>query len=133
MPRFLLGLFVFALAVYAVSDVIASTDQRRNNTPKFMWIIITLFIPIVGPLIWIVFSNMTRNVRPQSNIPPAQYSRRAKPMNGGPTAPDDDPDFLWKLAAEQRRKEAERKARTEEDTSKDEDSEDESDGDSSKR
>ncbi len=124
---------MFALAVYAVSDVIASTDQRRNNTPKFMWIIITLFIPVVGPLIWIVFSNMTRNVTPQSHVPPAQYSRRAKPMNGSSTAPDDDPDFLWKLAAEQRRKEAERKAREEEGKTTDEDSEDESDGDTSKR
>lgn len=107
MPRFLIGLFIFALAVYAVSDVIASTDQRRGNTPKFLWIIITLLIPVLGPIIWIVFSNSRRGGQTSTgpNVPP--YKPRPKPMNSGPLAPDDDPDFLWKLEAERRRREAE--------------------------
>lgn len=93
-----MGLFIFGLAVYAISDVIASTDQRRNNTPKFMWIIITLLIPILGPIIWIVFSNANKQGPPAPRKGTGRFPNRPS----GPTAPDDDLEFLWKLQAERR-------------------------------
>ena len=54
MPRNLLFLFVFALAVYSLADVLSSDDQRRGGTPKFMWFIIVC-IPVLGPVVWLVF------------------------------------------------------------------------------
>lgn len=135
MPRYLLALAVFALAIYAVSDVLASNDQRRNNTPKPMWILITLFIPLLGPIIWIVFSNSNKSATPRSTTGRTpRPSSRKKPT--GPVAPDDDPDFLWKLEAEQRRRKAEEdkkkqsesKEKQSEGTAKDNDSPTEPDG-----
>jgi len=120
MPRALLGLFVVALALYCATDVLTSTDERRGNAPKFMWILVVVFLPILGPIIWLVFVNGRRGVPAGTPGAPGSpsaghstYSGRTGRNNTGQVAPDDDPEFLWKLAAEQRRKReaAERAAR----------------------
>lgn len=136
MVRILVGLFIFALAVYAVSDVIASNDQRRGGTPKFLWVLITLLIPILGPIIWIVFSGYNKGsvggpARTKGSAGPSPYKPRPRPSSNGSLAPDDDPDFLWKLEAEQRRKanEERRKAEQEKDSKPTDDSNPTSDSD----
>lgn len=117
MGRFLVVLFIFALAVYAVSDVIASSDQRRGRTPKFMWILITLLIPVLGPIIWIVFSGYnkgaTRTAGGAATPPPYKPRQRPSTARTGSVAPDDDPAFLWKLEAEQRRRANEERRKAE--------------------
>lgn len=101
MPRYLLALALIAFAVYCFADVMGADENRRGGIPRVVWGLIALLTP-VGPAIWLLFS---RN-RPatSTNTNPARYSRREKSGFRGATAPDDDPDFLWKLAAEQRRK-----------------------------
>jgi len=111
MPRALLSLFVVALALYCVVDILSSPDERRGGAPKFMWVVVAL-VPILGPIIWLVFVNGRRStpVAPHASDStqyPAQsagYQRRNNFQRPGPVAPDDDPEFLWKLAAEQRKK-----------------------------
>ncbi|WP_435299329.1 PLD nuclease N-terminal domain-containing protein [Timonella sp. A28] len=113
MLRALAVIFLFALALYCIADILSSDEQRRGTAPKFMWILIVAFIPLLGPIIWLVFVNGRKNTASYSSGPstPSTYSRgRNNFQSSGPVAPDDDPDFLWKLAAEQRRKrEAEEK------------------------
>ena len=116
MIRNLLFLFVFALAVYSLADVLSSDDQRRGGTPKFMWFIIVC-IPVLGPVVWLVFVSARKSAVPQQGGHPAgsgtpYYGTRTTGARA--VAPDDDPEFLWKLAAEQRRKrEAEERAKRE--------------------
>lgn len=72
-----------ALFVYALFDVIATPKAGVKYLPKLLWIVVLLLIPIVGPLLWLIFGQ-SRN-RPAG--PPA---KRRPPVRG----PDDDPDWL---------------------------------------
>lgn len=105
MAKALIYLFMFALALYCVTDVLSSDDHRRAGTPKFMWVIIVC-IPILGGIVWLVFISARKTALRHGSAPMGSTG----PYNGNRTsgsrsgAPDDDPEFLWKLAAEQRRK-----------------------------
>ncbi len=122
--RFLIYLAIFALALYAVADVLSSDDQRRGGAPKFMWVLITVFIPVLGPIVWLVFVSARKSaVNPYPGATSSgagstpYYNKRGSGSRTG--APDDDPDFLWKLAAEQRRKKAEEEARRKQEEDRD--------------
>lgn len=106
MARALVILFIFALALYCVADVLSSDDHRRGGTPKFLWVIVSC-IPVLGGVVWLVFisarkSALQQGAAPSSGSSAPYYGTRATGSRTG--APDDDPEFLWKLAAEQRRK-----------------------------
>lgn len=86
--RLLIYLAAFALIVYSLSHCFSVSAQDRGGAPKWVWTIIIL-IPGLGSLIWFMF----------------YYSKKqtAKLSPQQPLAPDDDPDFLWRLAQENRR------------------------------
>ena len=86
--RLLIYLAAFALIVYSLSHCFSVSAQDRGGAPKWVWTIIIL-IPGLGSLIWFMF----------------YYSKKqtAKLSPQQPLAPDDDPDFLWRLDQENRR------------------------------
>ncbi|MFJ4107571.1 PLD nuclease N-terminal domain-containing protein [Oerskovia enterophila] len=108
MSRVLLTLLAVGLAVYALSDCATSDEHDRSGIPKGLWIVMIIFLPFVGPLAWILVSRTQRSRHAAAGgvgsprRPGAGGSRR---RSSGPVAPDDDPDFLWKLE-QQRRREA---------------------------
>lgn len=108
MPRYLLALALIAFAVYCFADVMGADENRRGGIPKIVWGLIALLTP-VGPAIWLLFSR--NKPAASTNRGNSGYQRREKSGFRGAPAPDDDPDFLWKLAAEQRRKKAEEERR----------------------
>jgi hypothetical protein len=65
--------------------------------PKALWLAVVLFVPLVGPLAWVIAGR-------------ERGSAAAAPAPAGPRAPDDDPAFLRTLDAERRRLERERLA-----------------------
>src|SRR5438094_6505396 len=99
---------VFALFAYCVFDVIRTPDGTTENLPKLLWLVIVIFIPIVGPLAWLLlgrprnaaFQLRTNAHRQQRSLPPQQ-----------PPAPPpvrDDEDFRRKREEALRRYHAER-------------------------
>lgn len=82
-------LLAIALAVYALTDLAGSDARRRGGIPKAVWTVLILVIPILGPIAWLLVSRVA--TAPPSTGPSA------------PLAPDDDPDFLWKLDQDKRR------------------------------
>ncbi|MHA7132081.1 PLD nuclease N-terminal domain-containing protein [Oerskovia turbata] len=104
MFRVLLTLLAVGLAVYALSDCATSDEHDRSGIPKGLWIVMIIFLPFVGPLAWILVSRTqrSRQAGPSSAGVRTRGSRRGP---AGPIAPDDDPDFLWRLE-QQRRREA---------------------------
>jgi len=56
MVRFLIGLIYLVLVVWAVVDIIKST---RTGEQKFIWIVVIIFFPVAGPVIYYLLS---RNV-----------------------------------------------------------------------
>lgn len=104
MLRVLAVIAAFALLVYALSDFATSDERDRGGIPKWLWVIIIVVLVYFGPLSWIAYSRSRRSAaapasgRPSFPGAPARGRRRPNQ----PVAPDDDPDFLWRLAREQR-------------------------------
>lgn len=102
MLKALLYIVPVALAVYALVDLARSREEERSGLPALAWVAIVVLLPVVGPIVWIVLS---RRAAGASGAFPAAGGRPG-PRRGGPVAPDDDPDFLWRLEQEQRRRRA---------------------------
>ena len=110
MARVLLFLLIIALAVYAAVDVTNSDEHDRRGLPAGLWLVIVVVFPILGPVLWFMVSRSQRAARAgggpvgggSAGAPPARPDRPK-----GPVAPDDDPEFLWRLEQEQRRRKRE--------------------------
>ncbi len=101
----LLPLIAVGLAVYALVDLASSDDEDRGGIPKGLWVVLIVLLPFVGPVAWILVKRSQRSVprygasgRPAAGPSAAGRRRRAAPL-----APDDDPEFLWRLEQQQRR------------------------------
>ncbi|QAY64321.1 hypothetical protein ET495_15155 [Xylanimonas allomyrinae] len=93
MLRALLTLAVLGLVVYALTDLAGTRKDQTGGLPKWLWVVVIVLMPVVGSLVWIVF----RRLGGRSSQGPAGPS--------GPLAPDDDPEFLWRLDQERKRRE----------------------------
>lgn len=109
--KFLLALLVVAVTVYAVVDCINATDEDRRGLPRGLWLILIILLPIFGPVAWFLISSAQRRARLSSgggslggySAPGAASRGTGRRPASGPVAPDDDPDFLWRLEQERRR------------------------------
>lgn len=86
-----------ALAIYALADLVAYRDENPLGLPKGIWALIIIIFVLFGPIGWIVISRMSQPDRP------ARRPRNQGYAPPAPRAPDDDPEFLWRLAQQQRR------------------------------
>lgn len=115
MPRVLLTLAVIALTVYAATDAWNAQDEDRRGLPRGLWLILILLLPGFGAIAWFALSSQSRRARAGASGPQRQPRARptgtpgAAPRAGGPVAPDDDPEFLWRLEQERRRAARERR------------------------
>jgi hypothetical protein len=95
-------LFVFLAAAELVLLVLAligalSADRVRN-LPRFLWVLVILVIPLLGPIAYFLFGRPVTPPREGGSI------RRGAPP---PASPDDDPEFLRSMDTEQSRRERE--------------------------
>ena len=93
MLRYLPLVLAVALVVYAVLDVLGSDERRRRGLPVPVWLLVVVLLPVVGPVVWLVVSRG------------APRDGAVGPRSVGPLAPDDDPEFLFRLDQERRRRE----------------------------
>ncbi|MCC2335564.1 PLD nuclease N-terminal domain-containing protein [Cellulomonas wangsupingiae] len=91
MLRYLPLILAVALIIYCVFDVLGSDERARRGLPTTVWLLIVL-LPFVGGVVWLV----VRRRAPHAGAPGAR--------GGGPVAPDDDPEFLFRLDQERRRR-----------------------------
>ncbi|MFF0271370.1 PLD nuclease N-terminal domain-containing protein [Kribbella sp. NPDC004536] len=91
MVRFLPFLISLVLTVYALFSCIQTPDEDVPHLPKLLWIVLIVFVPFAGPIVWLLMS------RAQGSPQEAVVRRPASPPAARPTAPDDDPDFLKSL------------------------------------
>lgn len=99
MVRVLIFAFLahLALLIAAVADCLGGEEAPRRF-PKALWVMIIVFLPILGGILWFVFG------RPRSQGGGSGGQRRPNGGRGGgprrprgPIAPDDDPEFLRDL------------------------------------
>jgi len=126
MPRVLLILVIVGLMVYALVDVWGSEEDERGGLPRWLWVLLIVLLPLLGPISWIVVRVTGRRsgAGPGPTSGPGTGGGRPTPpprpgprRPAGPVAPDDDPEFLWALEQEKRKRE--REARGSRDTKDD--------------
>ena len=89
MVRFLPFLISLVLSVYALFSCIQTPDEDVPYLPKLVWIVLIVFVPFVGPIVWLLMLRMQLGRSDREVRPPKPTAR--------PVAPDDDPDFLKSL------------------------------------
>ena len=52
--RGVLGLALLGLWLYCIIDVIFTDESQVRNLPKLLWLVIVLFLPDIGSVIWLV-------------------------------------------------------------------------------
>jgi hypothetical protein len=43
-----------ALVIFALVDVITSNDGQIKHLPKFAWILLIVFLPLIGSIVWLI-------------------------------------------------------------------------------
>lgn len=104
-----------ALTIYTFIDVLrTSGNSMPGRISKPWWAILVLILPVIGPLLWIYFKNQAF-FRADNTITGDSFKGRfgGRKKQTGPVAPDDDPEFLARLEAQNRRRAYEEKRREE--------------------
>lgn len=118
MFRVLLVLLWLAVTVFAIADWARTPEEEMpGRIPRMMWLIILLLtIPSfsIGSIVWLIVRQVGRaeaaqrgETTPGPGIFP-RFPRREEPPTPppAPVAPDDDPEFLFKLERDIRRRRA---------------------------
>ncbi|WBQ02814.1 PLD nuclease N-terminal domain-containing protein [Kribbella sp. CA-293567] len=88
--RFLPFLISLVLTVYALFSCIQTRDEDVPHLPKLVWVVLIVFVPFVGPIVWLLMARGQAARRDRAAAPKSRPASR-------PVAPDDDPDFLKSL------------------------------------
>lgn len=106
MVRILFFVAMIALTIYAAADWHRTPeDEMPGKLPKAIWLLIILFtatIAAIGPIVWLALRWVSRAEKKQKRAPKAPQR---------PTAPDDDPEFLFRLERDIQRKRHEEERR----------------------
>jgi len=106
MVRILFFVAMIALTIYAAADWHRTPeDEMPGKLPKAIWLLIILFtatIAAIGPIVWLALRGVSRAEKKQTGAPKAPQR---------PTAPDDAPEFLFRLERDIQRKRREEERR----------------------
>ncbi|MGW7267164.1 PLD nuclease N-terminal domain-containing protein [Streptomyces sp. NPDC054842] len=103
MLRYLPFLLVLALWIYAFIDCLNTPEEEVRGLPKVVWVIIILLFGevLVGPIAWLVAGKVRH--APANGSTPSEWHRNHGTRQ---LAPDDDPEFLNSLRADNRKDES---------------------------
>lgn len=95
MLRVLPFIIELGLLVYCLIDCIQTDSVLVRNLPKGAWVLLIVFLPLVGGIAWLVAGRPERAAR-SSSVPwpstaTAGFPEYERPR---PLGPDDDPGFL---------------------------------------
>ncbi|WP_124055299.1 PLD nuclease N-terminal domain-containing protein [Arcanobacterium ihumii] len=115
MARIFIALVIIALTIYSFIDCAKTPkDATPARISRSMWLVLIAIVPLLGPILWLSFKYQ-HIFKDPSPLQPRDtgFSGRTRSSRGktssGPVAPDDDPDFLARLEAQNRRRAFEQK------------------------
>jgi|SRR5215210_2011911 len=87
------------LAIYALIDCIQTDEGEIRGLPRIAWILLIVFIAIVGPVAWLIAGRPRHGRSLLARLPglPPADGPPGQPTRSRPLAPDDDPEFLGRL------------------------------------
>lgn len=103
------GLLVLALCLYCLIDVIGRSADEVRNLPKFGWIVLVLFFPLVGSIAYLVAGRPQQAVARRSPYERSapEFPEYDRPGRASAADPEADAAFLRQVRAraeEQRRR-----------------------------
>lgn len=75
----LFSLLTVVLMVLALVDVVRQPDNVIKNLPKIMWVLLIVFIPLIGVTLWFVLGHDWKKGDGASFVPGAVRTRRRRP------------------------------------------------------
>ncbi|SMH32275.1 Phospholipase_D-nuclease N-terminal [Rathayibacter oskolensis] len=83
---FLFSLLTIVLMVLALVDVVRQPDNVVRNLPKIVWILLIVFIPLIGVTIWFLLGHDWKKGDGASFVPGARTTPRLRrPKTPPPT------------------------------------------------
>jgi hypothetical protein len=98
-----------ALMVVALIDCLSAEEFAVRALPRVVWVLVILLFSPVGAIGWFVAGRPARAVRMSNGEmwrPGSGFPEAERPGRGRPTAPDDDPEFLSRVARSRNEDEA---------------------------
>ena len=84
---YVFSLLVIAFSVVTLIDIITRRDDQVNHLPKFAWLLLVIFLPIVGGAVWWAVGRDW----PVREARPADQGWRGAAPTGGIRIVDDRP------------------------------------------
>jgi hypothetical protein len=107
----IVGLAVLALWIYCLYNVVTTDESDCRNLSKLIWLLIVLFLPLIGSIIWLVAGRPQHGVARIARTSPdplgSKFPEYDRPGRHVAANPDDDEEFLRQVrerAEEQRRR-----------------------------
>ena len=110
------SVMALVLIVYCVLNIITTPEDQIRNLPKLLWLVLVIFLPLIGSVAWLVAGRPLTTSRP-GGLPykgnAGQFPEYERPGRAVAQNPDDDEAFLRQLRerAEEQRRRAEEQAR----------------------
>lgn len=80
------GFLAVVFWIFSIVDCAVQPATRHRGVSKRAWLLIVVLLPVIGGILWFVIGR----------------SRRGGSGDGRRLAPDDDPEFLRRIAEEER-------------------------------
>lgn len=87
--------------VFCLIDVIMAGEPEVRNLPKWAWILIIILLPVIGGIAWLIAGRPNAKRADKATWRTGDgFSEERRPSQLRPRAPDDDPEFLASLKAD---------------------------------
>lgn len=92
------GLLVLALWIFCLVDVLLTPEDQCRNLPKIAWLLIVLFLPDVGSILWLVAGRPRADRMAKSGFyagaQPSGYPEYERLGRSTGSSPEADAQFL---------------------------------------
>ena len=89
-------------------DAVRTPAHEARTLPKWLWVLVTLLFPVVGPIMWLILGRP--KAQPAAGTPRAGFGQRRNTPAPSVSSPDDDEEYLRWLKAKAERERRSREA-----------------------
>lgn len=103
---------IVGLTLYTLLDAVRTPAHEARTLPKWLWVIVTLLFPVVGPIMWLILGRPKAQLaaQPAAGAPRPGFSQRRNTPAPSVSSPDDDEEYLRWLKAKAERERRSREA-----------------------
>lgn len=102
------GALIVGLTLYTLLDAVRTPAHEARTLPKWLWVLVTLLFPVVGPLMWLILGRP--KAQPAAGGPRPGFGQRRNTPAPSVSSPDDDEEYLRWLKAKAERERRSREA-----------------------